>query len=245
MVLTITDNIIITAPANFEISSNNGVTWNNSATPIVLTPSSGSVATTNISVRLNATAVGTYSGNILHTSTSATDITKAVTGNTQLAPLNPITVLQYWPMTVNNNDDATTRSVGITASTPTFSTNMVMSDGNTTAAGYAIAPYSVLHGQAFAPAVNGLWNGTGGPGGSLNRNHYQQFTVTASSTHSVHIDSIIMKNSVYNSANGRLAISYSTNGFTSFTDVTGATLSNTLGVYYTLANETTTGTNSS
>src|SRR5207302_7302582 len=36
---SLTDNIIITPPAGYELSSNSGTNWYNSSTPIVLTPS--------------------------------------------------------------------------------------------------------------------------------------------------------------------------------------------------------------
>ncbi|MDI9364955.1 MAG: pectinesterase family protein [Flavobacterium sp.] len=38
------DNIIVTAPANYEISSNGGTTWNNSTSPITLTQTGGTLA---------------------------------------------------------------------------------------------------------------------------------------------------------------------------------------------------------
>lgn len=87
--VNLSDNIIITAPANFEISLN-GTSWSGSASPITLVPSSGVVANTTVYVRLNAaTAPGTFSGNIVHTTTGGDNVNVAVSGTSQSAPLTP------------------------------------------------------------------------------------------------------------------------------------------------------------
>lgn len=233
-----TDNIIITAPNGYEISSNSGTTWNNSATPIVLTPSSGVIANTTISVRLNAGSTGSYSGNITHTSTGATSVNVPVTGTVQAAALTSSVILQQWPLTTNNLDSAAVRSAGVVASTPTFS-KLVVSDGITVA---SVPAYSATHGQAFAATATGFWNtANGGPGGNLNRTIYEQFTVTAASTHTLRVDSLILNSSFYNTASGtKLAVVYSKTGFTTAdsTDVPGAAF----GTPITLTNETS-GTN--
>lgn len=62
----LTSNIVITPPANFEVSTN-GTTYSAS---VSLTPTSGSVGTTTIYARVKAAAPsGIYSGNISHTTT--------------------------------------------------------------------------------------------------------------------------------------------------------------------------------
>jgi len=76
----LTDNITITPPANYQISVNNGITWTSG--PLTLSQASGSVANTIVSVRLNANATGSYSGNITHTSNSAGSVNIHVSGNT-------------------------------------------------------------------------------------------------------------------------------------------------------------------
>jgi hypothetical protein len=124
----ILDNITITPPAGYEISSNGGTNWYNSSTPLVLIPASGTVANTTISVRLNATSAGAYAGNVVHTSSGATTVNIAVTGTVQTDPLPISEVLQHWPMTQNNQDSAAILSGGVTASTPTFN-NFTVSDG--------------------------------------------------------------------------------------------------------------------
>lgn len=64
--INLTSNIVITPPANFEVSTN-GTTYSAS---VSLTPTSGSVSTTTIYARVKAAAPsGIYSGNISHTTT--------------------------------------------------------------------------------------------------------------------------------------------------------------------------------
>lgn len=77
----LTAGITITPPAGVEISKDGFVsTANTNATPLVLPQSGGNVASTTISVRLAASATtGPVSGNIAHTSTTASQ-TVAVTG---------------------------------------------------------------------------------------------------------------------------------------------------------------------
>lgn len=212
---SLTNNIIITAPTGYEISSNGGSTWNNSSTPLVLVQDvNGNVPNTSISVRLNASSAGTYSGNITHTSTGATSLNMAVTGTVQTAPLAISSVLQRWPMTVSNNDSADVR-LGTVASAPTLN-KLYLSNGTTVA---GLTAYSPTYGQAFASssAGDGFWTtGTGGPGGTLNRTFYEQFTITAASTHSIRVDSFILNCSYQSSvSNTRLALVYSLSGFAS------------------------------
>lgn len=73
-------NITVTPPANFEISKTSGSSF--VSTPITLTQSSGSVLSTTIYVRLKSgLADNTYSGNISLTSTGASTINIALSGD--------------------------------------------------------------------------------------------------------------------------------------------------------------------
>ena len=72
----LTGDILITPPTGFELSTN-GTTYSSTLT---LPQSSGSVATTTIYVRLTGVSVGSFSGNITHTSSSATTQNLAVSG---------------------------------------------------------------------------------------------------------------------------------------------------------------------
>jgi pectin methylesterase-like acyl-CoA thioesterase len=212
--INLTAPISITAPTGYEISSNGGTSWNNSSTPISLTQDvNGNIASTSISVRLNATIIGNYNDSIIHTSTGANTVKTGVTGTVQSAPVvNQVTLLQ-WPMTANNLDDAAARNSAVTASSPTL-TRMALSNGTTVS---AVPSYSTIYGQAFGASSNGdgTWTtATGGPGGNLNRAVYEQFTVTAATGSTARVDSFIVTSSFYNtSSNTKLAVVYSTTGF--------------------------------
>ncbi|MCK9310012.1 MAG: lamin tail domain-containing protein, partial [Candidatus Cloacimonetes bacterium] len=78
----LTANISIAAVSGFEYSTN-GTSFSST---LSLTPTSGTVATTTIYVRLTGTTLGDYSGTIVHTSTGATQQDKAVTGSVTAVP---------------------------------------------------------------------------------------------------------------------------------------------------------------
>jgi hypothetical protein len=73
----LTNNIQITAPTDFQISTTSGSGFGSSLT---LTQTGGSVLATPIYVRFNRASAGTSSGNITHTSTGATEQDVAVSG---------------------------------------------------------------------------------------------------------------------------------------------------------------------
>jgi pectin methylesterase-like acyl-CoA thioesterase len=207
----LTENITVTPPVGYEVSVNN-TTWYNSTTPLVVTQSGGNVANTFISVRLNGTSIGTYNGNIVSVSTGAATVNMAVNGKIQADPLsNGGIVLEQWPLTTNNSDSAAVRSVGVVGTTPALN-RLVLSNGTTVP---AVPGYSALHGQAFAATADGYWTtGSGGPGSTLSRGHYEQFTVVAASTHSLRVDSIVLSTAFHNAANGaKVAVLFSKTGF--------------------------------
>ena len=74
----LTDNLVITAPADFQISTTSGSGFGST---VSLVPSGGSVPSTTIYVRLNPSSATTYSAVITHTSTGATQKDVAVTGS--------------------------------------------------------------------------------------------------------------------------------------------------------------------
>jgi hypothetical protein len=216
----LTNNIVLTPPNGFEISSNNGTTWNNNGNPIALTPNAGNVATTNISVRLNANAAGPYAGNIIHTSDGADAVSLALTGTVSNEPLAVSEALIVWPFNVNNDDSAALRNPALNGSVPFFNI-LQLSDG---VAVPAIPSYSAKFGRAFAPNANGSWGAAaGGNGSALSRIIYDQYTIVANSTHIVRVDSLVLSAAFYNTSSGtRFAILYSKSGFVSDSaEVTG------------------------
>jgi pectin methylesterase-like acyl-CoA thioesterase len=209
-------DISIIPPANFEISLDNS-TWKTTATPIVLAATSGTVANTLIYVRLNATTAASYADTILLQSIGGGLIAKnkvTVSGVTQSTPLLVYEVVQQWKMAVDNVDDAATRSMGLEATIATFN-KLFVSNGTTLA---TIAAYSSQFGQAFGASLNGdgSWGtAIGGPGGNVNRNYYEQFTIKPSTGYTVKIDSIIATTAFYNTSSGtKLAVAYSLSNFT-------------------------------
>jgi hypothetical protein len=86
--INLTNNITITPPVNYQVSSDNGTTWFSNATPLVLTQSGGTVAATTITVRLNASANGSYAGSIDASSTGAFTTSIPVTGTTSAVAQN-------------------------------------------------------------------------------------------------------------------------------------------------------------
>ena len=208
----LTSNITITPPAPYEVSTGNN-TWYNSSMPLVLTQTGGVVNSTNISVRLNGTTAGSYNGNIVNACTGAASINVPVTGTIQTDSLHAGVVLEQWPLSTDNTDSAAARAAGIVGTTPVFK-NLVLSNGsvaNTPAA------YSNEHGQAYGATADGYWTtAMGGPGGTLSRNYYEQFTVVADTSHKLRIDSILLSTAFFNtSSNTKLAVVYSVSKFRS------------------------------
>lgn len=75
--IALTADIVITAPTNFEISLTAGTGFTNT---INLTPTTGTVAATDIYVRGNAAGIGSIMGNIIATSAGALNDTVMVSG---------------------------------------------------------------------------------------------------------------------------------------------------------------------
>lgn len=214
-------DLTITPPTNYQISTDGGTTW--SSGPLSITPVSGTIASRTVAVRLNSSTAGTFSGNILHTSSGAADVNVAVTGTVQNDPLPVSITLAYFPMTASNADDAGSRATGVTVGTPSY-TGLAASDGTTVS---AVPAYSATHGQAFGTTAAGLWTtAAGGPGGNVNLNNYEQFTITANTGYAVRVDSFTLNGSFYNtSSNTKLAVLYSKAGFASdINNITGGIL---------------------
>jgi pectin methylesterase-like acyl-CoA thioesterase len=207
-------NVVLTPPAKFEISSDGGTTWTVNPSTISLAATANTLAATTIAVRLNAPAAGTYTDSIMLTTTGGVTKYIKLTGTTAvIAPVTTITLL-HWPFTTSGADSANVRATGVLPSTPSF-TNLYLSNGTAVP---AIPAYSPQFGQAFGATSNGdgSWGtGTGGPGGTLRRTYYEQFTVTAASGYDVNVDSLYVTGAFYNtSSNTRLAVVYSKSNFT-------------------------------
>ena len=97
----LTADLVVTAPTNYEVRENGTGTFGSS---VSFTPSSGTVATKTIEVRIAASAgVGTPSGNVACTSTNATTQNVAVSGTVNAASSPVITAtgtINAFPNTV-------------------------------------------------------------------------------------------------------------------------------------------------
>jgi pectin methylesterase-like acyl-CoA thioesterase len=210
----LTDSVTVTPPANYEVSAN-GAVWFNSSNPLVLAQTAGALAATPISVRLNSPTLGTWAGNIVLSSPGASSVNVPVTGVTAIIAPVTQTVLQWWPLTQNNTDSAGARNAGVTPSTSSFN-RFTVANGTTVA---AVAPYSPARGQAISASSDGagLWSTAGGgPGGTLNRTFYEQFTVTAKTGYSLRLDSLLVTTAFYGTTSGtRVGVVYSKSGFVS------------------------------
>ncbi|RZK47681.1 MAG: hypothetical protein EOO59_17605, partial [Hymenobacter sp.] len=100
----LTTDLTITPPAGVELSLNGGTIW--TTAPLVLPPANNTLATTTISVRLNTTVLGAFSGTITHTSAPAAPATLAVVGSRVTTVQATSVPLQQWPLARNAQDSA-------------------------------------------------------------------------------------------------------------------------------------------
>jgi pectin methylesterase-like acyl-CoA thioesterase len=206
--VNLTASLVITPPAGFELSTNGGTTWSGSTAPITLTPTNNTLASTTVSVRLNAATPGAASGNITHTSAGAAPVNVAVSGNRLATAAPQSDPLIWWPLVRNNQDSTAIRSARLAATAPTLKA-LYLANGTTLS---TIPAYSTRFGQALGATSNG--DGTWAVvGGTLKRNYYEQFTVTATGD-AVRLDSLLLSSAFYNtSSNTKLAVVYSKSGF--------------------------------
>jgi pectin methylesterase-like acyl-CoA thioesterase len=206
------NNLTITSPAGYQVSIDN-TNWFGNSAPLSITPANGAVANTTVYVRLNGATTGSFNGNIVNASTNATPVNVAVGGTIQADPLADGILLEQWPLIKDNVDDATVRAAGIVGTTPALN-KLVLSNGTTEP---TVPAYSTLHGQAYGVTADGSWTtASGGPGGTLSRQFYEEFTVVVAATHTMRLDSIILSTSFYNTSSGtKMAVVYSKTGFRS------------------------------
>jgi len=226
----LTAAIAVTAPANYQVSLSSGSGY---AGSVSLTPAGGTVASTPVYIRLNAAGTGSYSGNVALTSTNATTVNVPVSGTTVNAPTLSSVVLEQWPLTRNSAgttaggatfqnlsaDSTFARNARLVAPTSALA-NLYVSNGTTLA---TVPAYSTRYGQAFGNVNtgNGQWSIS-----TLVNTTYEQFTISVVPGSTVRVDSLVFGAAAYLTANGKMAIMYSKNGFGSPSDaaeITGGT----------------------
>lgn len=155
----LTDDLTVTAPAGFEVSSD-GSTY---APSVDLPPTSGSVAATTMSVRLTGAAVGEFTGNVSFASAGATPENRAVSGTVssggqtfegwaQGAPLDQANLLKYaiGGASSPTATDGVAPVTGITATDLTLSAIVRTNDPSLTTVG-----------NALIDLVSGAWSSNG------------------------------------------------------------------------------------
>jgi len=156
----LTANIIITPPANFEISTTSGSGFIANPSTITLSQSGGVVASTTIYVRFKPTTAISYSANITHTSAGATQKDIAVSGNgVNSAPtITTPTSTSITSTTATLGGNITvTGCTNVTERGIYWSTTNGFADGAGTKVSETPGPYSI---GAFTEAVSGLPSGT-------------------------------------------------------------------------------------
>ncbi|MDB5267334.1 MAG: hypothetical protein JWP58_374 [Hymenobacter sp.] len=194
----------------------------NTSYTVTLTPQGGSTTTLTPAPTASPVALTGLDASTTYTATLQTNCggTPGYVQNVNFTtPAASSAVLQQWPLTADNTDNAAVRSYAVTASTPAF-TGLVAST-NTTSSSPPVPANSTTYGQAFAPAGNGGgWSGSvssGALGGAL----YEDFTLTAASGSSLRADTLVFSAAYYNTNAGAVAAAYSTDNFTTSTFVLG------------------------
>lgn len=144
----LTTNVVVTAPAGYEVSSTSGSGY---APSITLTPASGSLSATTVYVRMATSASGNPSGNITVVSGSASQ-NVAVTGTVNVLPnvrfkLSP--------------PDVTTSAIQGQTGSRTENFN-ALSLGNLTATGtFAVGAFTRSNTGTVEVKADDVWGGSG------------------------------------------------------------------------------------
>lgn len=201
----------MTPPANFEVSADNGVTWKNNASPLLLTVTNGLLASKSVLVRLNAGTAGLYSGNVTFVSgTGSHNKTIAASGETYNQPL--VNSKGIASISFAQNVNASYLREGITSATLDLKSYILsnQASGNN-------VPFSTASGVQFAPAADGgSWQTDNGLKNMTDKTKHIEITVKPSTTHEIRVDSVLFNLAVFNTT-GNFAIEYSTDNFATST----------------------------
>jgi uncharacterized repeat protein (TIGR03803 family) len=127
----LTANLVVTAPADFEVSLSSG---NGYASSVNIAPISGTVGNTTIYVRYNPSVSGNHSGNVALTSIGATD---------KLIPVNGNALVLVNSISVNGTGNVTT----ISGNAGTLQINVAVLPNN---ASNQNVTWSISSGSAYA-----------------------------------------------------------------------------------------------
>ncbi len=242
-------NILVTAPANYQVSNAVAGTY---ASTLTLPATAGAVTSTAIYVRLNAAGVGTYNGTLALTSTNATTVNLALTGSAIVAVPVTTAALQWWPLRISAADSAGARNARLLNTTPTLR-HYYVSNGTTVPTipaysskfGQALGSNNVAGGALPSPGPgDGVWSANApynGTGGNIKRGYYEQFTVSAAAGSTVRVDAVTLQAAFYNTSSGTtMGMTYSKTGFTTAdsTEITSAMLNGATAAYVTAGSAT-------
>lgn len=161
--------ITITAPVGYQLSTD-GTNWSGS---ITLNPINNVVASTNIQVRLNAGAVGNYTGQISIQSPNATTLQFALNGTTANVTINQKQLIGLFPTMEGGFENQPAGAVATTA--PAAATNLMQTVWTTNGSG------------------NIINNGTARTG-----SNYFTYTSTSGSTKNVYSPTVTTPNLIKN-----------------------------------------------
>ncbi|MBH8569922.1 fibronectin type III domain-containing protein [Microvirga sp. STS02] len=181
----------------------------NTSYTVTLTPQGGTTTTLTPAPTASPVALTGLDASTTYTATLQTNC-GGTPGYVQsvsfTTPAANSAVLQQWPLTADNTDNALVRSYAVAASTPTLAG--LAASTNTASSSPPIPANSTTYAQAVAPAGNG-----GGWSSSLSTTVYEEFTLTAASGDNLRVDSLTFATAFYNTGNGRIAVAYSLDGF--------------------------------
>jgi hypothetical protein len=210
----LTGDVTLTAPVNYEISTN-GTTWVNSSSSIVLAPAGGNISDVTLFIRLNAATPGGYAGNIVAATPGQTNFYVFVTtGN--VAVVQPGTGPATAAWTLFNNPNPTVA-------------------GAISATAQALG--SAISGTQFGSTIGGIpgWQRSATslslPVG-FNPNSYVEYTITPAAGTTFTDTAFSVSAIGGGTGSARMAIYYSTDGFATSSSIgpvtyNGITYSNT------------------
>lgn len=174
----LTANVIVTAPADYEVSLTSGSGY---GTSVTITQSGGTIPTTTVYVRIRASALaGSPSGNVTVTSAGATTQNVAVSGTVNASPsitVNPVTLsgfttTQGTPSASQSfNASGSTLTTDITVTAPanyevsldntTFSSTVTLTQSGGTVASTPVYVRLKANAAAGSPSGNVTLTSTG------------------------------------------------------------------------------------
>ncbi len=228
--INLVENIIITSPSGYQIKTGAG-SW---GTSLTLVQSGGTINSTTIDVRFAPTSVQSYSGNITHTSSGATQSNVAVSGagvNTppSVTTVTATSITSESAKSGGSNIDAGCGTISVkgvvwgTSANPTVISNIGKTEDGNTTANYTssitgLNANTLYHYRAYATNNDG----TTSYGTDLTFTTLKNVPTTQASNITFSSVDVSSMNINWTSGNGdkRIVVINTTNSFTNPTDET-------------------------